>query len=160
MLTPRMRSDTPPRIRLLVCAFSLIAGACAGTAPLHVGITQGGLAACPDSPNCVSSDASDSAHRVAPFLLAVPPKQAWDAARKAVEALPDTRIVAESASRLHAESTSDLFGFVDDLELQLRPSQRLIAVRSASRLGYGDMGVNRQRVEMLRAALVERGVVQ
>ena len=69
-------------------------------------------------------------------------------------------MVAASASRLHAESTSEIFGFVDDLELQLRPSQGLIAVRSASRLGYGDMGVNRRRVEELRAALIARGVVR
>ena len=97
---------------------------------------------------------------LAPFLILVPPTQAWQAARVAVAALPDTRVIAASASRLHAESTSDIFGFVDDLELQLRPSQRLIAVRSASRLGYGDLGVNRERVEALRRALVETGTIR
>ena len=144
----------------LACALWLLAAACAGKAPVHVGITQGGLAPCPASPNCVSSDANDPEHRVAPFLILVPPTQAWQAARVAVAALPDTRVIAASASRLHAESTSDIFGFVDDLELQLRPSQRLIAVRSASRLGYGDLGVNRERVEALRRALVETGTIR
>ena len=160
MTTTRMHRTPPSSIPLLSCLLSLVAVGCAGKAPSHVGIQHGGLAACPASPNCVSSDASDSAHRVAPFVLAMPAAQAWKATRQAVAALPDTRVIAESDSRLHAESTSDLFGFVDDLELQLRPAQGLIAVRSASRLGYGDMGVNRTRVETLRAALVERGVIQ
>lgn len=153
MNAPRTRS-------LLIALLSLIAAACAGTRPAQVGIQQAGLAACPASPNCVSSDANDSAHRVAPFVLNEPPAKAWKAVRAVVAALPDTQVVAASASRLHAESTSEIFGFVDDLELQLRVSQGLIAVRSASRLGYGDMGVNRRRVEELREALIARGVVR
>jgi len=153
MNAPRTRS-------LLIASLSLIAAACAGTRPAQVGIQQTGLAACPASPNCVSSDASDAAHRVAPFVLSSPPAEAWKSVRAAVAALPDTQVVAASASRLHAESTSEIFGFVDDLELQLRVSQGLIAVRSASRLGYGDMGVNRSRVEELRDALIARGVVR
>ena len=153
MNAPRTRS-------LLIASLSLITAACAGTRPAQVGIQQAGLAACPSSPNCVSSDSSDSAHRVAPFVLNSPPAKAWKTVRAVVAALPDTQVVAASASRLHAESTSEIFGFVDDLELQPRPSQGLIAVRSASRLGYGDMGVNRRRVEELRAALIARGVVR
>ena len=156
----RTRGGIPPGRLWGATILTGLALACAGTRPVHVGITQSGLADCPASPNCVSSDAQDSAHRVSPFLLAVPPAQAWGATREAVAALPDTRIVASSASRLHAESTSDLFGFVDDLELQLRPAQRLIAVRSASRKGYGDLGVNRERVETLRATLTESGILQ
>jgi uncharacterized protein (DUF1499 family) len=84
---------------------------------------------------------------------------AWKAARSAVLALPGTIIVAESKSYLHAESTSDLMGYVDDLELHLVAESRRIDVRSASRVGYGDAGVNRARVEALREALVEAGAV-
>ena len=153
MNAPRTRS-------LLIALLSLIAAACAGTRPAQVGIQQAGLAACPASPNCVSSDANDSAHRVAPFVLNAPPAKAWKTVRAVVAAMPDTRVVAASASRLHSEATSEIFGFVDDLELQLRVSQGIIAVRSASRLGYGDMGVNRRRVEELRKALVARGVIR
>ncbi len=118
------------------------------------------LAPCPASPNCVSSDARDARHAIAPLALAAPPQEAWRAARDAVAALPRTRIVEETADSLHAECRSALFGFVDDLELELRAAEGAIAVRSASRLGYSDLGVNRRRVESLRAALRERGVVR
>jgi uncharacterized protein (DUF1499 family) len=99
-------------------------------------------------------------HRISPFVLAAPAPEAWRAARLAVLALPRTVIITETPDYLHAECASAIFGFVDDLELYQRGSQDLIAVRSASRLGYGDMGVNRRRVEHLRAVLVQQGVVR
>jgi uncharacterized protein (DUF1499 family) len=93
-------------------------------------------------------------------MLNAPPEQAWPAARAAVLSLPRTQIVAESANYLHAECSSAVFGFVDDLELHLRPKSGLIAVRSASRLGYRDFGVNRKRIEKLRAVLAAHGIVK
>jgi uncharacterized protein (DUF1499 family) len=77
-----------------------------------------------------------------------------------VSELSRTRIVTETADYLHAECRSALLGFVDDLELHLRPDEGIIAVRSASRLGYSDLGVNRRRVEGLRTSLIERGVLR
>jgi uncharacterized protein (DUF1499 family) len=133
---------------------------CAGRPPDNLGVSGRRLAACPASPNCVSSDAEDGAHRVEPFRLASPPREAWSAARESVKALPRTRIVQERDDYLHAECRSALLGFVDDLELLLRPDDGVIAVRSASRLGYSDLGVNRRRVETLRESLVRRGVVE
>lgn len=133
---------------------------CAGRRPTALGPLDGRLAPCPSSPNCVSSDAPDAAHAVAPFALAVPAERAWAAARDAVAGLPRTRIVADADGYLHAECRSALLGFVDDLELQLRPSGAQIAVRSASRVGYSDLGVNRRRVDGLRAALAARGVIR
>ncbi|HZP92153.1 MAG TPA: DUF1499 domain-containing protein [Burkholderiales bacterium] len=117
------------------------------------------LEPCPDSPNCVCSDAPDKAHAIAPFRLAVPAAQAWEAACAAVASMPRTRIVTESAEYLHAECTSAVFRFIDDLELQLRAGEGIIAVRSASRLGYSDFGVNRHRVKQLHAVLAARGVI-
>jgi uncharacterized protein (DUF1499 family) len=134
--------------------------ACAGRRPSTLGVSDGRLAACPSSPNCVSSDAADAAHGVAPFDLAVPAAAAWSAVREAVAELPRTRIVTDADGYLHAECRSALLGFVDDLELQLRASERRIAVRSASRVGRSDLGVNRRRVETLRAALAARGVLR
>jgi len=118
------------------------------------------LAPCAASPNCVSSDATDARHSIAAFQLAGPAPIAWNAVRRVVAALPRTRIVSESDTSLHAECTSAIFRFVDDLELQLRPQQGIIAVRSASRVGWSDFGVNRRRVEEIRAALVRDGVVR
>jgi len=133
---------------------------CSGTRPANLGIKDGRLSACPASPNCVSSDAADDAHAVAPFQLVALPEQGWRAVRNAIGALPRTKIVTASDDYLHAECTSAVFGFVDDLELHLRPAEKLIAVRSASRLGYSDLGVNRKRVEGLRLLLREQGIVQ
>jgi uncharacterized protein (DUF1499 family) len=99
-------------------------------------------------------------HHAPALVLAAPAADAWRAAREAVASLPRTRIVSETSEYLHAESTSRIFRFVDDLELQLRPAEGKIAVRSASRVGHGDMGVNRERVETLRSELLRRGVVR
>lgn len=135
---------------------------CAGTRPTDIGVIDGHLAACPSSPNCVSSDAdpSDSTHYIAPFVLAVAPDVAWKAANGAVASLPRTEIITDDPSYLYAECTSRLMGYVDDLELQLRADDGIIAVRSASRVGYGDMGVNRARVEEIRGKLVAEGAVK
>ncbi|MBP1684421.1 MAG: hypothetical protein H6Q33_564 [Deltaproteobacteria bacterium] len=107
----------------------------------------------------MSSDDTDAAHRIAPLALAVTAPQAWQAARATVAALPRTRIITETSEYLHAECSSALFGFVDDLELHLRSAQGIIAVRSASRIGYGDLGVNRRRVERIRSLLAQSAVV-
>jgi uncharacterized protein (DUF1499 family) len=133
---------------------------CAGKRPSNLGVSATGLAPCPSSPNCVSSDARDSEHRVPPLRLAVAPAEGWRSVREIVSELPRCRIVKETPDYLHAECRSALFGFVDDLELQLRPAEGTLAIRSASRLGHSDLGVNRRRVEGLRASLTGRGVLR
>ena len=143
---------------LLIVSMSLIS--CAGKRPSNLGISNSGLAVCPSSPNCVSSDASDSVHAVPPFQLEMSTAKAWPRVQDAVSALPRAQIVKATDVYLHAECKSSLFGFVDDLELQLRPTEGLIAIRSASRVGYSDLGVNRQRVEHLRAALIKHGIIK
>ena len=92
--------------------------------------------------------------------LAVPAAEAWIEVRSLVAKLPRTHIVKETSTYLHAECQSALWGFVDDLELDLRAAEKTIAVRSASRLGYSDFGVNRSRIEALRAELKSRGVIR
>ena len=128
--------------------------------PRKLGLTDGRLNACPSSPNCVCSDETGTSSAIESLQLAVPAADAWASAEQAVRDLPRTRIVSSSADYMHAECTSSLLGFVDDLELHLRAHDGVIAVRSASRLGYFDLGVNRRRVETLRAALRERNVVR
>ena len=147
-----------PRIALLVLLMPLIS--CAGERPTNLGVNRGSLAPCAISANCVSSDAPDAAHQVAPFELDVDPAGAWATARQAVVKMARTEIIEETDDYLYAECRSALLGFVDDLELHLRPDEGIIAVRSASRLGESDLGVNRARIEKLRAALGERGVLK
>jgi uncharacterized protein (DUF1499 family) len=132
---------------------------CAGVRPEGLGVKNGRLAACPSSPNCVASDDTE-AHAVEPFKIAVPPADAWSMARAAVTALPRTKIITHTDDYLHAECSSAIFGFVDDLELHLRPQENVISVRSAARLGHSDFGVNRRRVEKVRKELRERGAIR
>lgn len=117
------------------------------------------LAGCPDRPNCVSSEAKDDKHAITPLRLKENQAVAWNAIRDTVSKLPRTRIVKFGDRYLHAECRSRLFGFIDDLELQLDPQTGLIAIRSASRIGYSDLGVNRRRVETLQQKLKQDGLI-
>ncbi|MFO7766191.1 MAG: DUF1499 domain-containing protein [Pelovirga sp.] len=143
----------------LLLSLSLCLISCSGTRPTDLGITANKLSPCPASPNCVSSDSNSSRSNIAAFELKQSAQQSWQAVGAQVESLPRTQIVSINDNYLHAECRSALFGFVDDLELHLRPEQGIIAVRSAARKGYYDFGVNRRRVETLRSALREDGAV-
>jgi uncharacterized protein (DUF1499 family) len=146
---------------LAVCLLLLIpATSCGGKRPSSRGASGAQLAPCPSSANCVSSDASDPAHHVAPLALSASPEQFWLVLQEEVAHLPRTIVVEQTASYLHAECASAVFGFVDDLEVEHRPSADVVAIRSASRVGHSDLGVNRRRVERLREALRRRDVVE
>jgi uncharacterized protein (DUF1499 family) len=123
----------------------------------RAGEKEAALAPCPDKPNCVSSLAPDEDHRIEPFALAG--DRGWSALRDAVAAMPRTTIVEERPGYLHAECRSRIMRFVDDLELARASTTDRVDVRSASRVGYGDWGVNRARVESLREALVASGAL-
>lgn len=125
-----------------------------------LGVFHGRLAPCPATPNCVCSDVTDKSHRIEPLVLAVSADRAWSVVHGVLDTLPGVHIVTDSADYLHAECESAVFGFVDDLELHLRSLEGVIAVRSASRLGYFDLGANRHRVERLRAMLAGLGVLR
>ena len=129
--------------------------ACSAEAPSTLGLDDGRLAACPDRPNCVSSDAGD----IEPYQFTIDQAAAWSALQDAVAELPRTAIVTADDRYLHAEAKSRIFGFVDDLEFQLRPEDNLIALRSAARTGYSDFGVNAERLETLRSHLQESGTL-
>jgi uncharacterized protein (DUF1499 family) len=130
----------------------------AGKRPANIGAKDGKLAPCRRSPNCVSSqaDPSDSIHYIAPIPYRAAPVEAIAAVRKAVESLPRTRIVRHDPDYLYAEFRSKLMGFVDDVEFTYDDRAGLIQVRSASRLGRGDLGVNRKRIEAIRARIEGR----
>jgi len=114
--------------------------------PPELGLVGGYLRTCPDKPNCVSSEAAsdDSLHAIAPFSNAD-----WQMLRQAIEATGG-KIELDDGEYMHATFTSPLFRFVDDVELRLDASKGLIHVRSGSRVGHSDLGVNRKRVETIR----------
>jgi len=147
---------------LPILAVALLGGGvltgCGAKMPPGVGLEV--LSPCPDTPNCVSSLAPDANPAAIPALEIVGPVEvAWAAVFEVLESWSRVRIVATADSAIHAEATSLMFRYVDDLELRLRASDRRIDVRSASRIGRSDLGANRRRVEKLREALAERGVV-
>ncbi len=136
-------------------------GLFAGTPPTTLGANDGRLAPCKRSPNCVSSQAdrsSDAGHFIAPLAFRGSADAAWAALREIVRHTERARIVREQPGYLQAEFTSRVLGFVDDVEFLLEPPAHVIHVRSASRLGYRDFGVNRERVEAIRRQLAAGAV--
>jgi uncharacterized protein (DUF1499 family) len=127
-----------------------------GQRPTTLGVKDGKLAVCPNTPNCVSSQtqSSDQEHFIAPFPLATQPGDAIAKLKSILAELPRTKIISETDSYLYAEFSSALMGFVDDVEFYADKDAGLIHVRSASRLGQSDLGVNRKRVEDLRSKFV------
>ncbi|WP_445630066.1 DUF1499 domain-containing protein [Nostoc sp. DSM 114167] len=123
----------------------------AGKRPNNLGISNGKLASCPNSPNCVSSQSTDASHQIAPLTFTSTPEQAITNLKQIIESLPRTKIITFSNDYLYAEFKSALLGFVDDVEFYLDRTTNVIHVRSASRLGQSDLGVNRKRIETIRA---------
>lgn len=111
------------------------------------------LPPCPSSPNCVSSTATDPAHYVDPLLIVGPPGSVMSELERIVRAMPRARVVSSTGKRIRAEFTSLVFRFIDDVDLLLDAPAGVVHVRSASRVGYSDLGVNRRRVESIRKAL-------
>ncbi|ALA57023.1 DUF1499 domain-containing protein [Nitrospira moscoviensis] len=109
------------------------------------------LAPCPSSPNCVSTQAADERHAIAPFRYRTSKAEARELLKTVVCSLPRAQLVEEDESYLHYEFTSLLLRFVDDVEFLLDDETKTVHFRSASRTGYGDFGVNRKRMEEIRA---------
>ncbi len=108
------------------------------------------LPPCPQSPNCVSSQSSDAGHFIDPIPFHGSLREAKARIMQVLTSLPRTRIVEEEPTYLRAESTSLIFRFTDDLDFAFDDTQKVIHVRSASRVGNSDFGANRKRVEAIR----------
>jgi uncharacterized protein (DUF1499 family) len=108
------------------------------------------LQPCPSSPNCVSSQASDPAQRVEPLAFSGDPAAAQARLTRALQQMRGMSLVEQRPGWIAAEFRSRVFRFVDDVHLSLDPAASVFHVRSASRTGYSDLGVNRKRVEELR----------
>ncbi|MGB7251878.1 MAG: DUF1499 domain-containing protein [Phormidesmis sp.] len=124
-----------------------------GTPPTDIGVTNGQLKQCPDSPNCVCSytPAADDEHAIAAFNYSGSAKDAIARLKQIIEGMERSTINAVSDDYLYAEFASKLMGFVDDVEFYAPPGESVIHTRSAARLGKSDLGVNRKRTEEIRA---------
>ncbi len=117
------------------------------------------LSSCPESPNCVSTEAPDNQHKIDVFRLKGDFSKNWPEIQRVVAALPRSAVVKADETYLHATFKSRVFKFVDDLELFLDPLSGIISIRSAAQTGYWDFGVNRRRVEQLRHGLQGRDLI-
>ncbi len=120
----------------------------AGKRPDNLGVKDGKLAPCPGTPNCVNSQSDNPQSKIEPL-----PAVAIADLKKVIEGMEGAKIIEQTDNYLYAEFKTKLMGFVDDVEFYLDPNENVIHVRSASRLGKSDLGVNRKRIESIRAKL-------
>lgn len=114
------------------------------------------MSECPDSPNCVSSMSKKESHLIAPINFTGDPQKAMERLEKAILSVPRAEIEIKEPGYIKAVFTSAVFRFKDDLECLLDKDNSIINIRSASRLGYSDFGVNRARVEEIRKLFAEQ----
>jgi uncharacterized protein (DUF1499 family) len=114
-----------------------------------VGLVNGRLRPCSNRPNCVCSEEKNSPSYIKPITFSGPAKGKWERARQIIREMGG-KIVHEEDDYLWATFCTKIFRFVDDLELRMEEESSLIHIRSSSRVGYSDMGVNRRRVEDFR----------
>lgn len=112
---------------------------------------DGKITGCPQSPNCVSSVSSVEDRWISPLAYSVSPDEAFHCLEQIIHQMKRATVVVAEDDYIHAEFRT-FMGFVDDVEFQVDSGNRTVLMRSASRIGYWDMGVNRRRLEAIRAA--------
>ena len=112
--------------------------------------TEEQLAPCPPRPNCVCSQDTSAGHRIEPLLVPASLADPFEQLVQLMRSWPRTQFVQQTANYLHVEVRTLLFRFVDDVEFYWDQGSSLIHIRSASRLGYSDLGTNRRRLERIR----------
>ena len=135
---------------VLLLPIVLIIGCSAGR-PANLGIANGKFSPCPDSPNCVSSQSKDKRHFIEPIRYKGDQQRARDRLIVVIQRMKRSKIETVRDDYIHAEFTSAILRFVDDVEFYFDDNTKTIHMRSASRIGYSDLGVNRKRLEEIRS---------
>lgn len=148
-----------PIFVLILGAYGMIgpakAGWLSGAVPVDLGVSAGKLKPCPDTPNCVNSQAVGRS-AILPIAFRGDAAAAWRALQEVLAGMDRLQVVEHKDNYMRAEARSRMLGFVDDLEFFLDVEASVIHVRSASRLGYSDLGVNRARIEQVRGRIIAR----
>jgi uncharacterized protein (DUF1499 family) len=118
-----------------------------------LGVSNGHLSSCPASQNCVVSQGVDDKHSIDPIAYHVDREKAREILQKVLTVVPRTSVIEQTDNYIHATSKSRIFKFVDDVEFYFPANENVIHLRSASRVGESDLGVNRRRMEQIRLAL-------
>lgn len=144
------------KISLGLASVLVLAG-CSGAEP-DLGVTDGRLTPCPETPNCVNSQAGDARHAIEPIVVAGTPQAARDRLLQILESEKRADVMQVDDDYVRASFRSAIFGFVDDVEFYFAEQQdgaAIVHMRSASRLGYSDLGVNRKRIERIRGRMLD-----
>ena len=143
-------------ISLTLCVAALFGLSACSKTPTNLGLKDGHFAPCPETNNCVSSEATDLEHAIAPIQATGNPDTVIIRLSNAIEFMFGSEIIEINETYIHAEYTSRVFRFVDDLECYYNKSKGVIEVRSGSRIGYSDFDANRDRVEELRTIFYDK----
>lgn len=133
-------------------------GLFSGTRPDNLGVHDARLAPPKRTPNNVNSQVdknADPEHYIEPLRYTGDARQAWAALRQVIDGMQRVKVVKSEPNYIYAEFSTKLMGYVDDTEFYLDEKAGVIQVRSASRLGSSDFGVNRGRIESIRAKLAQ-----
>ena len=139
------------KIIVILINLILLTG-CSGAMP-NLGMNSIELMPCPETPNCVSSQAVDEQHYIQAITYKGTHSEAHDRLLQIINSEKRTSILTTQANYIRVEFTSALFRFVDDVEFyfpQQQAGEKIIHVRSASRVGHSDLGANRKRIEHIR----------
>lgn len=118
-----------------------------------LGVNNAHLSSCPASNNCVVSQGADAKHAIDPIVYHVDRNAARETLLKVLAVVPRTEVIEQTDNYIHALAKSRIFKFIDDVEFYLPANESVIHMRSASRVGESDLGVNRRRLEQIRLAL-------
>ncbi len=135
----------------LIAFYTLLITACAGNMPNNLGVNNHLLQPCPSSPNCVSSFEIDDVHNINPILFNEDKKLIEKRLLGFIKQHSNMHLVQHTGSYIYAQFTSNIMGFVDDMEFLIEDNK--IQIRSASRMGYSDLGANRTHIEIIRQKL-------
>ena len=156
----KIRSTVLGRIarRLILFPVLAIAGlyflSLTAAKPDNLGVVDGQLAQCPKSPNCVSTQSTDSEKTMPSIAIINDGAQTLSTIKSAISSnCPNAKLITESDSYLHYEFTSLLFRFVDDVEFFADDKEQVVHFRSASRVGHSDMGANKKRMSKICESL-------
>jgi len=142
------------KITFVLLHFFILTG-CSESMP-KLGIGNGQLMQCPDTPNCVNSQAADEKHFIQPIQFVGTSLEAQKRLLEILNEWDHAKVIITNRNYIRAEFVSKVFRFVDDVEFyfpETEDKEITIHVRSASRTGYSDLGVNQKRIELVRSKL-------
>ena len=154
-----MRKFVIPILVVVLAGFFLLRWVVQRVSPMprNLGVENGRFSPCPSSPNCVSTFASDAEHHIDPLTFSGSLPEAKVRMYNVIIAMPRVRVISNTPTYIHAEFRSSIWRFVDDVAFYFDEENGLIQMKSASRLGYGDGGVNRKRMEEIAAQFSNGG---